>query len=222
MPLHITKNYNGQLTGNTGIHSRYESTMINSYISQISYTGENISQIADVPQYIFDYIYSNYQYVDDVLDADDYAKSVSTNTYSDEYNTALWIYSKNFTIELFKDASHALTELIYTAWKEAGSPSMAATGIQKQVNELNFVLKQNFPNPFSNSTTIQFRLKENSKVLLQIKNASGVTISTLINDNKTVGDYSIVFNSENLSIGTYYLILDTEKDHLVKKMILVR
>jgi hypothetical protein len=221
MPLHITRNYDGQYTGNNGIHSRYESTMINSYISQISYTGENISQISDVNQYIFDYIYSNYQYVDDVIDADDYAKSISSNTSSSEYNEALWNYSKSFTIDLFKDASHAITELIYTAWKEAGSPSMA-TGIQKQLNESNVVLKQNFPNPFSNSTTIQFRLKENSKVLLKITDAAGITIATLINDYKTVGDYSIGFNSEDFSSGTYYLILDTEKDHLVKKMILVR
>ncbi len=29
MPLHITRNYNGQYSGNNGIHSRYESTMIN-------------------------------------------------------------------------------------------------------------------------------------------------------------------------------------------------
>jgi len=221
MPLHITRNYNGQYTDNDGIHSRYESTMINSFISQINYSGDNISQISNVPQYIFNYIYSNYQYVEDVLDADDYAKSVSTNTYSNEYNTALWNYSKDFTIILFKDASHALTELIYTAWKEAGNPSFA-TGIEKTKTETSVVMKQNFPNPFSNSTTIQFRLKENSKVLLQIKNASGVAISTLINDYKTVGDYSIILNSENLSIGTYYLILDTEKQHIVRKMMLMR
>jgi Secretion system C-terminal sorting domain len=222
MPLHITKNYNGQLTGNTGIHSRYESTMINSYISQISYTGENISEISDVPQYIFNYIYSNYQYVEEVIAADDYAKSISSNTSSDEYNTALWNYSEDFTIVLFKDASHALTELIYTAWKEAGSPSMSATEIKNQIDESDVVLKQNFPNPFTNSTTIQFRLKENSKVLLQIKDISGITISTLISDYKTVGDYSISFNSTKLSAGTYYLVLDTEQQHLVKKMMLVK
>lgn len=221
MPLHITKNYNGQLTGNTGIHSRYESTMIGSYVSQISYTGANINQIIDVPQYIFDYIYSNYQYVEEVIAADNYAKSISSNTSSNEYNTALWNYSKNFTIVLFKDASHALTELIYTAWNEAGSPSMA-TGVGNQLDESNVVLKQNFPNPFTNSTTIQFRLKENSKVSLQIKDVSGITISTLINDYKTAGDYSIDFNSTNLSSGTYYLVLDTEKQHIVKKMMVVK
>jgi len=59
MPLHITDNYNGQNTGNTGIHSRYESTMIGSYSSQIIYTGSSANSITDVNQYIFDYIYKN-------------------------------------------------------------------------------------------------------------------------------------------------------------------
>jgi len=94
MPLHITRNYNGYDTDNDGIHSRYESTMINSYVSQITYTGENISFIEDVNQYIFDYIYFNYQYVDSVIAADDYAKNISSDYYSSQYQTALWNYSK--------------------------------------------------------------------------------------------------------------------------------
>ena len=30
-PLHITRNYNGQYSGNYGVHSRYESGMINAF-----------------------------------------------------------------------------------------------------------------------------------------------------------------------------------------------
>lgn len=222
MPLHITRNYDGQYTDNDGIHSRYESTMINSYISQINYTDEIIEAISDVNQYVFDYIYSNYQYVESVIAADNYAKSVSSYTSSTEYKAALWEYSKDFTIKLFKDASHALTELIYTAWTEVGSPSMVTTGIDNTFKESNIVLEQNFPNPFSNTTTIRFRLKENSKVLLQIKDNMGRHVCTLINEPKIQGDYSVVFNSEKLENGIYYLILDTEKEHLVKEMMLIR
>jgi hypothetical protein len=125
MPLHITENYDGQLSGNSGIHSRYESTMINAYIGQINYAGMDISVIPNVNQYIFSYLYSNYIYVDSVLAADNYAKSVSGgSTTSTAYKTALWGETKGFTIPLFRNASHALTELIYTAWVLAGSPAM--------------------------------------------------------------------------------------------------
>ncbi|MGE0088834.1 MAG: T9SS type A sorting domain-containing protein [Bacteroidales bacterium] len=222
MPLHITRNYNGYDTDNDGIHSRYESTMINSYISQINYSGENIAFVEDVNQYVFNYIYSNYIYVDSVIAADDYAKSISSDYYSDQYKTALWNYSKHFTIKLFKDASHALAELIYTAWVTAGSPSMTATGIETPIAESALILEQNYPNPFSESTTIQFTLKESSLVILQIKDLQGQTISTLVNENNASGTYKFDITSENLSNGIYYITIDTDKEHQVKTMMVVK
>jgi len=222
MPLHITRNYNGYDTDNDGIHSRYESTMINSYISQITYSGENISTVGDINQYIFNYIYANYIYVDSVIAADDYAKSISSDYYSSQYKTALWNYSKNFTIKLFKDASHALAELIYTAWVAAGSPSMTATGIETPIVESMIMLEQNYPNPFSESTTIQFTLKESSPVILQINDLQGRTISTLVNENTASGTYKFDITSENLSNGIYYIMLDTDREHHVKSMMVVK
>ena len=42
MPLHITKNYNGQYTGQYGVHSRYESDLIETFQSQIVYDGDTL------------------------------------------------------------------------------------------------------------------------------------------------------------------------------------
>lgn len=56
MPLHITKNYDGAETNQSGIHSRYESTMIGAKIGQIAYSGNDALEITDVNQYIFNYI----------------------------------------------------------------------------------------------------------------------------------------------------------------------
>ncbi|NVO02319.1 MAG: hypothetical protein HXX09_06410, partial [Bacteroidetes bacterium] len=67
MPMHLCANYDGQLTGQAGIHSRYESTMIGSYVNQITYTGSSLNYIPDVKTYIFEYIYTNQTYVDSVL-----------------------------------------------------------------------------------------------------------------------------------------------------------
>ena len=222
MPLHITRNYDGDYTGNDGIHSRFESTMINTYISQITYSGDYIGEISDVNQYVFDYIYNNYQYVESVIAADDYATNINSDIYSSEYKSALWNYSKNFTILLFKNASHALTELIYTAWLQAGSPVMNPTGIDNPITEPTVVLQQNFPNPFSNSTKVQFSLNQNTKIILQVKDIQGNTVVEIINDVKSEGNYSFDINTENLSSGIYYLTLDTDKEHSVKQMILVR
>ena len=218
MPLHITQNYNGQLTGNTDIHSRYESTMIGAYISQITYTGEDISVISNVNQYIFNYLYANYTYVDSVLLADTYAKTLGT-TSSSAYKTALWNKTKGFTTPLFKNASHALAELIYTAWVQAGSPSLIITAIDDPLVLSVAVLEQNSPNPFIYTSHISYSLKEDTKVLIQVRDSNGRIISTLVNESLRQGNHSCDWTPKNVPAGLYYLVLNTGKYTQVKKMV---
>jgi hypothetical protein len=219
MPLHITRNYDGQYSGNTGIHSRYETAMINAYISQIIYTGDSISEISDVNQYIFDYLYTNNGYCDSVLMADTYAKTQGSVS-STAYNTALWAKTHNFTVLLFKRASHALAELIYTAWVQAGSPSLLSPASTSNLEAFsNTVLAQNTPNPFSSTTHINYILKENAKVLMQVQNSYGITIDTLVDDNLPSGTHYCEWTPNTIPAGLYYLVLNTGKSIQVKKMV---
>jgi len=218
MPLHITKNYNGQLTGTTGIHSRFESTMINAYVSQITYTGDSIVEISDVNQYIFNYLYTNYPYVDSVLMADTYAKTFG-GTSSSAYKSALWAKSKSFTIPLFKRASHALAELIYTAWVEAGSPSLINTTTGFPLALSNASLEQNSPNPFTATSLINYTLNEDCKVLMQVFDINGISVATLINDTLPEGRHSCKWTPGHVPAGLYYLVLNTGKYIQVKKMV---
>jgi len=219
MPLHITKNYDGDLTGNSGIHSRYESAMINENNQQITYTGTEATEIKDVTQYIFNYIYNNHKYCDSVIFADNYAKSQSTNYFSQTYKTALWDKSKHFTIRLFKQASNSLANLIYTAWIQAGKPELIYTSLDDPDSLSNIILKQNTPNPFTTSTHICFTLKENSKVIVQVRGLTGNMITTLLNDSLPAGNHSCDWTPDNLPSGMYYLIINTGKFIQLKKMI---
>jgi len=221
MPLHITANYDGQSTNNNGIHSRYESSMIGDYSSQIIYTGESISTISDVNQYIFNYIYANYKYKDSVLLADTYAKTFGT-TSTAEYKQALWNKTKGFTVKLFTNASHALAELIYTAWVQAGKPSISTVVEQNQNTQFAEILEQNSPNPFTTFTKIRYNLNDNSEVLLQIKDVLGNDITQLYKGYQAAGSYSIDWNPQNQHEGIYFIVLDTKKLHQVKKMLLVK
>lgn len=218
MPMHISANYDGQLTGNTGIHSRYESTMIGSYVSQIIYSGSAITEISDVSQYIFNYLYTNFTYVDSVIIADNYAKTLGGTT-STAYKTALWNKTKSFTIPLFKNASHALAELIYTAWIQAGSPSLINTSTEDPLALKIAVLDQNSPNPFNSRSLISYTLKENTDVLIQVRDINGTIVATLINDRLPEGCHTCEWIPANLPAGLYYLVLNTGKFTQVKKMV---
>lgn len=215
MPLHLTKNYDGQYTGNSGVHSRYESNMIGSFNSQITYTGESINVITDVKQYIFNYIYSNFKYKDSILKADTYAQTLGSTT-SDAYKQALWNKSRVVTIKLFKDASHALAELIYTAWVQ----SQSTADDQNQNILPSEYLEQNSPNPFTTHTSIRYNLTESSDVTLQVKDVLGNTVAMLFKGYQAIGSYSVEWYPLNQHDGIYFIVMDTKKIHRVKKMIL--
>ncbi len=119
-PLHITKNYNPG-----GLHSRYESNMLDTYQSQVHCSGGGVQYISNVSDFVFNYIYFNYSYVDSLIIADNAAKAVNSDTRSAAYYQKLWDLTGNFTIALLDSASGRLASLIYTAWTDAGSPLLS-------------------------------------------------------------------------------------------------
>lgn len=219
MPMHLTRNYNGQFTGNNGIHSRYESTMINAYISQITYGGAPAEFVEDVPEYVFEYIYQNYPYVDSILLADDYAKSVSGNTGSQAYKQALWEYSNGFTTHLFKNASHALADLIYTAWIHAGTPELGSSSIADPLVVQGILLRQNVPNPFATSTNIAFELLDQTDITIEIYNATGQRVAIPANGSYAAGSHRVEWQPAETQSGIYYLILTSLQGRQMRKMV---
>ena len=124
MPLHLTINYDGKNTGQTGIHSRYESKMINKYVDSISVKRSRLHKIKDTNRFIFTYIYDNYQYKDSLLNADKFAFEAAGHAYNDLYYQILWNKTKGFTAKMIGNASKSVEELIRAAWIEAGRPKI--------------------------------------------------------------------------------------------------
>ncbi len=72
-----------------------------------------------------------------------------------------------------------------------------------------YTLNQNYPNPFNPVTTINFDIptgvkRQTSDVKLIIYDALGKEVTTLVNEKKPAGNYSVIFNGANLSSGIYY------------------
>ncbi len=67
-----------------------------------------------------------------------------------------------------------------------------------------FALEQNYPNPFNPSTQIQFALPKASHVKLEIYNALGERIATLLNETRQPGYYSEQFDAIGLASGIYF------------------
>lgn len=71
-----------------------------------------------------------------------------------------------------------------------------------------YVLSQNFPNPFNPSTTIRFFLNKEANVSLIIYDASGRTMDIVINNKSySTGSQELTYTNANLSSGVYFYSL---------------
>lgn len=83
-------------------------------------------------------------------------------------------------------------------------------------------LEQNYPNPFSSSTTISFFLHRGSQIKLTIFDSIGKNYQTLVNKYFEAGKQSLVFSGSSLDKGIYFYKLETEYGVSIKKMILAK
>ena len=66
---------------------------------------------------------------------------------------------------------------------------------------------ENFPNPFSHSTTIRYSLPAEVHVRLQVYDALGRQVATLVNERQAKGVYERHFDGGHLPRGVYFLRL---------------
>jgi|GEM_PF-6673697 len=64
-------------------------------------------------------------------------------------------------------------------------------------------LSRNYPNPFNPSTLINYSIPEEVLVRVDIFNALGEFVRTLVNEVKTAGTYQVTFDAEGLPSGVY-------------------
>ncbi len=85
-----------------------------------------------------------------------------------------------------------------------------------------FALNQNYPNPFNPSTTIEYALPEARQVRLEVFNAIGERVATLIDARQDAGTYRSRFDASALPSGVYLYRLSAGADVSVKRMILMK
>jgi len=89
------------------------------------------------------------------------------------------------------------------------------------------ILHQNYPNPFNPSTTISYNLPKTGSVRLDIYNIKGQLVRTLVNDHKTAGSHSVIWdgkddNGRAASTGVYFYRMVTPDKVLTNKMLMMK
>lgn len=222
-PLHVTSNYDGANTGNKGIHSRYESTMLANYnyLAQVTIVAKPVHFIPVPIDTNFAFIGHGNTLVDSILKADTYAKSVSGGAYNSSYYAALWQKTGAMTQNQIEDATVDLACLWYTAAINAGLVSVSLVSTASRVLP-KFELMQNYPNPFNPSTTIIFSLGTTAPVTVKIYNLLGQEMETLSSGTRSAGVYRVEWKPNGLPSGVYLCRLEADGYSLTRKLILMK
>jgi hypothetical protein len=94
--------------------------------------------------------------------------------------------------------------------------------VQEEHQLQKFSLNQNYPNPFNPSTIIKYEIPELSFVTIKVFDVLGNEITTLVNEEKTIGNYEVEFDATNFPSGIYFYKLQSGPFVESKKMILLK
>ncbi|MDZ4699167.1 MAG: T9SS type A sorting domain-containing protein [Rhodothermales bacterium] len=83
-------------------------------------------------------------------------------------------------------------------------------------------LEQNFPNPFTLTTTIRYELESAAHVRLTVYDLLGRPVGQLVDALQPAGRHGATFHAESLASGLYLYTLDTGADVFTRRMMLVK
>ncbi|MBL7717546.1 MAG: DUF1501 domain-containing protein [Flavipsychrobacter sp.] len=94
-------------------------------------------------------------------------------------------------------------------------------GTETVVTGMDETLGQNFPNPFTKTTTINFGTDGNGPVTIELFDVAGRKVKTVCNQTFDRGKHEITINRDGLVSGTYFYRMTKGNEHAATKQMLV-
>jgi alkylated DNA nucleotide flippase Atl1 len=125
VPFHAVVNYDGQVTNQRGIHSRFETDVILRNIDTLKLAPVTIRPITNIRDFVFETLIESESLVDAALDADRKA-TTGRQFYDDGYFAAFMTGVRPIVEKRISDATSGVVSVIVAAWTEAGKPNLPA------------------------------------------------------------------------------------------------
>ena len=125
VPFHAVFNYDGQLSGQNGIHARFESIMFERFRDQLTTDPKPIAPIRTPRDFIFDRLLEGTQLVPQILKTD--LEAIGTrDVYDDMYFAAFFKANRSIMERRLNESIAAVVAVITGAWDAAGQPAAPA------------------------------------------------------------------------------------------------
>ena len=122
-PLHAAVNYDGQVTNQQGIHSRFETELFDRYRDRLRIAPAPAAQIPNLRDFMFTTLSDSFSQVDAILAADREAIQGRT-LYDDGYFAVMFERTGPIMEKRMSAAATAVASVIMSAWIEAGRPAL--------------------------------------------------------------------------------------------------
>ncbi len=123
VPFHAALNYDGQLTGQWGIHSRFETELFLRYRDRLNVTPGPLVNVTAVRDFMFDTLTASFPLVQPVLEADKWAVA-QRQLYDDEYFDRFRGRVQPILERRLADSIASTASIITAAWIQAGRPAL--------------------------------------------------------------------------------------------------
>lgn len=122
-PFNTTDNFDGHLSGQTGINERFGTTLIDRFSSFFPMRPNDASFINDPTDHAFEACLSAHSWLENILLQDRNAR-LEVKSYNDEYFDRFYNLSAAVLIRQLSDAATDVGSYWLTAWINAGRPSL--------------------------------------------------------------------------------------------------
>ena len=123
VPLHGVSNYNGQLSGQFGVHNRWETTLFERYRARFTIAPKPLPPITNPRDFVFDRVLEDSQLVPGLLKAD--ADAIGTrDVYDDAYYEAFFSAQRGVMEDRLNKSIAAVVAIVAGAWEAAGKPAV--------------------------------------------------------------------------------------------------
>jgi hypothetical protein len=122
-PFNTTENFDGKLTGQSGVNDRFNTILIDRYGSFFPLNPHDAFFVSDPTDFAFDMCLNGHSMVESILLADRNAKR-GLSSYTDEYYDRFYNLTAGSLIRQLSDAATDVGSYWLTAWTNAGKPPL--------------------------------------------------------------------------------------------------
>ncbi len=123
VPFHAAKNYDGQLTSQHGIHSRFETEAVLRFQSRLTPRPGSLFPVVSPSDFVFDTLVKSFTFVDPILEADREA-ALGREEYDDAYFETFFAKVRPIIELRLSHSMTAVASVIVSAWEKGGKPEL--------------------------------------------------------------------------------------------------